>query len=206
MSLKHALRYAFCIGVPVLAKPLELRASSDTTISDIQLHPASDRPLPGPNSSLRSNESTVSLSSSSDAATRRNPISIVLPLAFNQNPASNTSVNGTRNNNMRIQCDGASYGFNLDIDDCEQAKAEIPASADEFQWAERHTGWQKRIETLPYRSMGDKASCYVQTVLIGNAASAKASLNQIRNAAASIRNTCASGGKLQGGIATNIGE
>ncbi|CAF9943056.1 MAG: hypothetical protein ALECFALPRED_010502 [Alectoria fallacina] len=53
--------------------------------------------------------------------------------------------------------------------------------------------------------MGEKALCYVQPVLIGHATSARATTNQVRNAAAAIRHRCASGGNLQGGIATNIG-
>lgn len=133
------------------------------------------------------------------------------PLALTLDPtsASNKSVpslNGTSDKDIHIQCHGASYGFDLDILDCEQAKAYVPASAEQVQWAERHTGWQKKIFPLPYRAMGNKASCYVQTILIDGAPFAKANLNQVRNAAATIRHECYSSGKLQGGIATNIGE
>ena len=206
MSLKHALSYAFCIGVSVLAKPSEPHPSSDTTRSDRQLHPASNYSLLISNATLWSNESTIPLSPNGDTDIHSHPTSDLPPLMLNPTSASNTTVNGTSDNRGHIHCDGASYGFDLDISDCEDAKAEIPASAYVMQWAERHTGWEKRISTLPYRSMGDKASCYVQTVLIGDATSAKASLNQVRNAAASIRHQCASRGKLQGGIATNIGE
>ena len=109
-------------------------------------------------------------------------------------------------NEIHIQCNGSLYGFDLDIGDCEEAKAYFPASSDQAQWATRHTGWQKDIFGLPYRAMGDKALCYVQPVIIDGASSAKATPNQVRNAAAMIRHKCASGGKLQGGIATNIGE
>lgn len=116
------------------------------------------------------------------------------------------SLNVTGGNDIHIQCDGASYGFDLDIVDCEEAKAYIPVSPEQVQWAERHTGWQKEIFLLPYRTMGDKALCYVQPVLIDGATSARANPNQVRNAAAAIRHKCASGGKLQGGIATNIGR
>lgn len=206
MSLKHTLRCVICIGALVLANPLEPRASSDTTRSDIQLRPASDHRLPSFNASSSSNKSTISLKSSGDTDTRLYPTSNSLPFAYNSTAASDTPLNVTSDNREHIKCNGASYGFNLDILDCEQAKADIRASPDENQWAERHTGWLKQIWPLPFRTMGDKASCYVQTVLIGDATSAKASLNQVRNAAASIRNYCASRGKLQGGIATNIGE
>lgn len=123
--------------------------------------------------------------------------------------ASNESftwLNVTGGKDIHVQCDGASYGFDLDIHDCERAKAYVPASPEQVQWAERHTGWQKQIFPLPYRAMGEKALCYVQPVLIGHATSARATTNQVRNAAAAIRHRCASGGNLQGGIATNIGK
>lgn len=203
------MRYASCIGALVLANPLQPRSSSDLADRSIQLHSKWDHLVRDLNSTSRSNKSTTALKSNSDTILPPHPPSILQALASNLTSASNGSVpsfNVISDNRVHIQCDGASYGFDLDILDCEQAKAEIPANAEEFQWAERHTKWQKEIFALPYRSMGDKASCYVQTVLIGNAGSAKASLNQVRNAAASIRHKCASGGKLRGGIATNIGE
>ena len=117
-----------------------------------------------------------------------------------------TSFNVTADNEIQIQCNGSSYGFDLDINDCEEAKAYFPASSDQVRWATRNTGWQKIIFPLPYRAMGDKALCYVQPVIINGASSAKATPNQVRNAAAKIRHECFSGGKLQGGVATNIGE
>ena len=120
--------------------------------------------------------------------------------------ASVTSFNVTGGEDIHIQCDGFSYGFDLDILDCEEANAYVPFSPDQVLWAERHTGWQKKIFPLPYRTMGDKAMCYVQPLLINGAYSARVTPNQVRNAAATIRRNCASGGKLRGGIATNIGK
>ena len=208
MSLKYALRYAYSIGALVLANPVQLRSSSDFANSNTQLHSTSDH-------LVRNLDATIS--SKRSPAPKLTDYTIIPPhppsdlgtLSLYSTNASNgsvPSVNVTSDNKANIQCDGASYGVDLDIVDCEDAKAEVPASAEEYQWAERDTSWQKQIFALPYRSMGDKASCYVQTVLIGGATSAKASLNQVRNAAASIRHECASGGKLRGGIATNIGE
>ncbi len=107
---------------------------------------------------------------------------------------------------IHIQCNGASYGFDLDISDCEQAKAYLESSPGEVQWAERHTAEQNQGIPLPYRIMGDNASCYVQPVLMDGAPAAKASANQVYNAAAMIQNRCFSGGKLQGGMATKIGK
>ena len=132
-----------------------------------------------------------------------------LPLDLKPTSASNpspTPLNVTSSKDVHIQCDGASYGFDLDISDCEEANAYFPIYPDQVQWASRHTGSQKQIFPLPYRAMGDKASCYVQPVLIDGATSAKAAPNEVRNAAVMIRDRCASGGKLQGGMATNIGK
>ena len=116
------------------------------------------------------------------------------------------SLNLTGSEGTHIQCDGASYGFDLDVSDCEEAKKYVPFGRDQVQWVERDTTWKKEHVPLPYRVMGSKATCYVQPVLVEGAAFAKASTNQVRNAAAMIRNRCFAGGKLQGGIATKIGE
>ena len=120
--------------------------------------------------------------------------------------ASVTAFNVTGAEDIHIQCDGSSYGFDLDVVDCKEANAYVPSSPDQVLWAESQTGLQEKIFALPYRAMGDKAMCYVQPLLINGTSSARATPNQVRNAAAAIRLNCASGGKLQGGIATNIGK
>ena len=125
------------------------------------------------------------------------------PLSMSNDSTTSSDLKGDED--IHIKCNGASYGFDLDITDCELAKAFVPANSEEIVWAERYTGPLKRYQPLPYRSMGEKAICYVETSLTNGATSAKASTNQIRNAAAMIRHQCYSGGKLQGGIATNIG-
>ena len=175
MPLKYALGYASCVGILVLAKPLELRSGPNIAGSVARLHPSSDLialnldPIP------TSNQSLMSLQDAEDKG-------------------------------IRIQCDGSSYGFDLDIYDCEEAEAYFPADSHPALWAERHTGWQKEIVfPLPYRSMGDKALCYVEPVLVDDATSARATPHDVRNAAVAIRHECASGGRLQGGIATDIG-
>lgn len=175
MVSKYALGYASCIGTLVLAKPLALN-SSEAYKSSLYTK-----------LSLPSDLQALDLNS----------------LSPSNGPTA--SLNVTGGPDLHIQCDGASYGFDLDIEDCERAKAYVPPGSEQVQWAERHTGWQKRIMPLPYRSMGDKAVCYVQPLLVDGATSAKASFNDIRNTAAAIRHRCFSGGKLQGGIATNIG-
>lgn len=137
------------------------------------------------------------------------PASNPLPFDLEPTSASNPSptlLNVTSSEDVHIQCDGASYGFDLDISDCEEAMAYFPTYPDQVQWAERHTASQTQIFPLPYRAMGDKALCYIQPVVIDGDTSAKAAPNEVRNAAAMIRDRCASGGKLQGGMATSIGK
>ena len=116
-----------------------------------------------------------------------------------------TSLDATGSEDIHIECDGATYGFDLNVSDCGVANANFPVDFGQYQWAERRSGLQNNVFPLPYRSMGDNASCYIQPVLIDGASSAWASLDEARNAAAMIRGRCYSGGKLQGGIATNIG-
>ena len=131
-------------------------------------------------------------------------------LYLNSITPSNESVtlplNLTGSEDTHIECNGASYGFDLDVSDCEEAKAFVTFGRDQLQWVERNTPWQKEHVPLPYRAMGSKATCYVQPVLLEGATSAKASTNEVRNAAAMIRGKCSVGGKLQGGKATKIGK
>ena len=178
MSPKYALVIAFYIGSRVLATPMGQHPGDNVSSAEGQL---------------------MMIYPASD------------PLPFDLEPTSTlnkspTLLNVTSSTDVHIQCDGASYGFDLDISDCEEAEAYFPIYPDQVQWAERHTGSQKQIFSLPYRAMGDKASCYVQPVLINGATSAKAAPNEVRNAAAMIRDRCASDGKLHGGMATNIGK
>ena len=191
MALKYVLRYTLYVGSLVSAKPLD-------TMSARPPGTVSARPL---------NTSATSGIPSSHMELQRPPDLLNSTLyASSASNESVTSLDVTGDNDIEIQCDGASYGFDLDISDCEEAKAYFTANPDQFQWAERHTGWQKQIFPLPYRAMGNKASCYVQPVLSSGATSARATPNEVRNAAAAIRHKCYSGGKLQGGIATNIGK
>ena len=130
------------------------------------------------------------------------------PLSMSNDSATSSNIlssNILYVENIHVECIGAQYGSDLDITDCELAKAFVPANFEETIWAQRNTGSMKQYHPLPYRSMGSKALCYVETAPINGATFGKASTNQIRNAAAMIRNRCYSGGRLQGGIATNIG-
>ena len=178
MPLKYVLTLAFCLGTLVLATPVSLHKNATVSgKSTNQVNPVIN--LASNFGPILNDESSTSLSAASSAE------------------------------DIQIHCNGASYGFDLDMSDCEQAKAYLASSPDEVQWPERHTGVEgveNQGPPLPYRSMGDNASCYVQPVLMDGATAARASPNHVRNAAAMIQNRCFSGGKLQGGMATNIGK
>ena len=177
MTLKTTLGYALYVGSLVLARPSVNGPDQNSSQSAIEIES-----LPSIPSNLMKDLSTHAL-----------PIE----------PITSLDVIGSKD--IHIKCDGATYGFDLNVSDCGAANAHVPASSDQYQWAERRSGSPTNIFPLPYRSMGDNASCYIQPVLVDGASSALATLNEARNAAALIRGRCYSGGKLQGGIATNIG-
>ncbi|KAL9075171.1 MAG: hypothetical protein Q9161_001857 [Pseudevernia consocians] len=104
-----------------------------------------------------------------------------------------------------IRCDGARYGFNPSLSDCEGARSSIPPDSEQFNFGERHTGLPPDTFPLPYIIMGDKAECFFQTEIIGGGATARASLFQVRSAASALFLKCASNHPSQGGIVTNIG-
>ncbi len=147
-------------------------------------------------------------------------------------PVLNTSAE----NAIGIECNGALYGFNPNIADCEGAAQSINPDSDQLLWRERHTGVDNEVFPLPFAVFGgksimrsdrrkrqeipllwaswrtdlsnvlDKGECFFKTVLQGPSSSAHASLLQVRRAAAALSLTCAAGGTSQGGIATNIGK
>lgn len=54
--------------------------------------------------------------------------------------------------------------------------------------------------------MPDRAECFFQPIIIGDGATARASLEQIRRAASAIFLKCAASDPSQGGIVKNIGK
>ncbi|KAF6241482.1 hypothetical protein HO173_000192 [Letharia columbiana] len=119
--------------------------------------------------------------------------------------ASIQDLNASSGNGLDIRCDGARYGFNPSLSDCEGARSYIPPDSEQYVFGERHTGLPTSTFPLPYIIMGDKAECFFQAMLIGGSATARASLSQIRNAASALFLTCASNDPSQGGIVSNIG-
>ena len=58
------------------------------------------------------------------------------------------------NASFDIQCDGARYGFNPSLSDCESARSNIAPDLDPFNFGERHTGLPHDTFPLPYIVMG----------------------------------------------------
>jgi len=69
-----------------------------------------------------------------------------------------SSLNATVSNApMRVECSGPSYGYNLNLVDCEDAKSYIAFDSRQFTFAQRHTPEFVKgggIFPLPYRLMG----------------------------------------------------
>ena len=57
--------------------------------------------------------------------------------------------------NYLVECNGALYGFNPNIADCERAAASIVPDGDQITWGERHTGLGD-VFPLPFAVFGGK--------------------------------------------------
>ncbi|CAF9906187.1 hypothetical protein IMSHALPRED_004122 [Imshaugia aleurites] len=124
----------------------------------------------------------------------------VLPLnASNQDPSA-SSVSG-----LDIQCNGAKYGFNPSLSDCENARLYITPDSEQIIFGQRHTGLPGSTFPLPYMIMGDRGVCFFQPIVIGDSPTGRATMSQIRSAASSLFLRCASSDPSQGGIVSNIG-
>lgn len=67
-------------------------------------------------------------------------------------PALNTSAT----NSLQIECNGAVYGFDPNIADCQGAAQSIIPDTDQMIWGERHTGLPDDIFPLPFAVFGGK--------------------------------------------------
>ena len=116
------------------------------------------------------------------------------------------ALNASAENRFNVHCDGATYGYNPNIIDCEQAVDYLIPDTTIWTFGQRHTGLPEVTVPLPYRIMGDRGLCYFQAILVGDSTTATASIDMIRRAAQSLVLQCAAGGESQGGIVTNIGK
>ena len=76
-----------------------------------------------------------------------------LELLFPSN-ASIQDPNASSGRGLDIQCDGARYGFNPSLSDCEGARSYIQPVSEQFIFGERHTGLPSSTFALPYMIMG----------------------------------------------------
>ena len=71
--------------------------------------------------------------------------------------ASNVSVeelNAPSARGLDVHCNGARYGFNPSLDDCEGARSYIAPDSNKITFGERHTGLPDTTFPLPYMIMG----------------------------------------------------
>ena len=68
---------------------------------------------------------------------------------------TSTSTISTENA-FNIQCNGALYGFNPNVADCENAAQTINPDSDQMTWGERHTGLPRDIFILPFAVFGGR--------------------------------------------------
>lgn len=78
------------------------------------------------------------------------PIQLILPSSLN----ASSSDNGNGNGKLYVDCNGPSYGSNLDLVDCLDAREYVIYNAKQFAFAQRHTGQEEATYPLPYRLMG----------------------------------------------------
>ncbi|KAF6223370.1 hypothetical protein HO133_000212 [Letharia lupina] len=68
--------------------------------------------------------------------------------------ASIQDLNASSGNGLDIRCDGARYGFNPSLSDCEGARSYIVPDSEQYVFGERHTGLPTSTFPLPYIIMG----------------------------------------------------
>ena len=73
-------------------------------------------------------------------------------------PSSTQDLNASTRNGFDIRCDGATYGFNPPLSDCESARSHIAPDSEQFNFGDRHTGLPESTFPLPYMIMGGTLS------------------------------------------------
>ena len=85
----------------------------------------------------------------------RSSLSDLVNAAFVSNISSGTpALNPSANFN--VECNGAHYGFNPNIADCERAAQSIIPDSEQLIWRERHTGTAEEFFPLPFAVFGGK--------------------------------------------------
>ena len=63
-------------------------------------------------------------------------------------------LNASNGGGYDIRCDGAKYGFNPPLSDCESARSYIVPDLEQLTFGERHTGLPESTFPLPYVILG----------------------------------------------------
>ena len=143
---------------------------------------------------------------SAGASASKDPATLDITTPQHPSNASFPSPDTTVTNSLTIHCDGATYGYNPSIPDCESTSKYLTPDDEIWTFKDRTMDFPPDTAFLPFLIMGDQALCYTQAVLVGDHSSAKASKTMLRDAAAALIRHCAAGATSQGGIATNIGK
>lgn len=78
----------------------------------------------------------------------------LIDVAFASNISSMTPALDTSAENYMVVCDGARYGFNPNIADCEGAVQSIDPDSDQMVWGERHSRLPVEYFPLPFAVFG----------------------------------------------------
>ena len=69
---------------------------------------------------------------------------------------TSSSANHVTASSLEIQCNGADYGFNPSLPDCQVALSRIPIDSKQQRFGDRDLGPQEVDIPLPYKTMGGK--------------------------------------------------
>ena len=97
--------------------------------------------------------SAISLTRAESPLVRTSPTSNVSHLRSFSN-LSLVSFDVTSGNALKIKCDGARYGENLNVVDCKDAKKYIGSGNKQHPWVGPYTPYKKAQFPVPYRYMG----------------------------------------------------
>lgn len=72
-------------------------------------------------------------------------------------PTGTPALNTSASNAINVECNGALYGFNPSIADCEGAAQSIIRDSDQLIWGERDTGLPGDVFPLPFVVFGGRS-------------------------------------------------
>lgn len=72
---------------------------------------------------------------------------------YPSNPSTSSPGLSTENG-FHVECNGAHFGYNLNLGDCQNAESCLSPDSRQWNFAQRHTGMEDTTFPLPYRLMG----------------------------------------------------